>query len=85
MTLLFGSEKGIIFSDVIDSMILIISFSGGYMEEWEIEVKEHWNKISDSEWYQSLRTDDRLSELICNDLLSSVFSGNHHKLIFSCF
>ena len=33
------------------------------MEKWEIEVKEHWNKISDSEWYQSLRTDDRLSEL----------------------
>ena len=25
------------------------------------------------------------SSLICNDLLSSVFSGNHHKLIFSCF
>ena len=25
------------------------------------------------------------SELICNDLLSSIFSGNHHKLIFSCF
>ena len=25
------------------------------MEKWEIEVKEHWNKISDSEWYQSLR------------------------------
>ena len=66
MTLLFGSEKGIIFSDVIDSMILIISFSGGYMEKWEIEVKEHWNKISDSEWYQSLRTDDRLSELYNN-------------------
>ena len=33
------------------------------MEKWEIEVKENWNKISDSEWYQSLRTDDRLSEL----------------------
>ena len=24
-------------------------------------------------------------ELICNDLLSSVFSGNHHKLMFNCF
>ena len=36
------------------------------MEKWEIEVKEHWNKISDSEWYQSLRTDDRLSELYNN-------------------
>ena len=47
-------------------MILIISFSGGYMEKWEIEVKEHWNKLSDSEWYQSLRTDDRLSELYNN-------------------
>lgn len=47
-------------------IILIISFSGGYMEKWEIEVKEHWNKISDSEWYQSLRTDDRLSELYNN-------------------
>lgn len=36
------------------------------MEKWEIEVKEHWNKISDSEWYQSLRTDDRLSALYNN-------------------
>ena len=36
------------------------------MEKWEIEVKEHWNKISDSEWYQSLRTDDRFSELYNN-------------------
>lgn len=45
-------------------IILIISFSGGYMEKWEIEVKEHWNKISDSEWYQSLRTDDRCIVLV---------------------
>ena len=28
---------------------------------------------------------EMISKLICNDLLSSVFSGNHHKLIFSCF
>ena len=50
----------------VAAIILIISFSGVYMEKWEIEVKEHWNKISDSEWYQSLRTDDRLSELYNN-------------------
>lgn len=36
------------------------------MEKWEIEVKEHWNKISDSEWYQSLRTDD-ISKIIAID------------------
>ena len=31
------------------------------------------------------KTEEDVRELICNDLLSSVFSGNHHKLIFSCF
>lgn len=44
------------------------------MEKWEIEVKEHWNKISDSEWYQSLRTDDRLSELYNNPETAFAFA-----------
>lgn len=36
---------------------------GGNMEDWELEVKNHWNQISDSDWYKSLRTDDRLKAL----------------------
>lgn len=35
----------------------------GIMEDWEIEVKNHWNQVSDSDWYKSLRTDERLSAL----------------------
>lgn len=33
------------------------------MEDWEKEVKDHWNQVSDSEWYKSLRTEDRLNIL----------------------
>lgn len=33
------------------------------MEKREIEVKRYWNEISDSEWYQSLRTEERLNRL----------------------
>ena len=33
------------------------------MEDWELEVKNHWNQVSDSEWYQSLRTEERLDRL----------------------
>ncbi len=30
------------------------------MEYWEAEVKKHWNQVSDSAWYQSLRTEEKL-------------------------
>jgi SAM-dependent methyltransferase len=33
------------------------------MEERELEVKRYWNEISDSEWYRSLRTAERLDRL----------------------
>lgn len=33
------------------------------MDAREIEVKRYWNEISDSEWYRSLRTEERLDRL----------------------
>ena len=33
------------------------------VEEREIAVKRYWNEISDSEWYQSLRTEEQLDRL----------------------
>ena len=34
-----------------------------HMEERELEVKRYWNEVSDSEWYRSLRTEERLNRL----------------------
>lgn len=31
--------------------------------ERDIEIKKYWNKVSDSEWYRSLRTEERLDRL----------------------
>ena len=36
------------------------------MEEWLQQIKDDWNKTSDSEWYQSLRTDEKIEELLQN-------------------
>ena len=33
------------------------------MEERALEVKRYWNEISDSEWYHSLRTEEKLNRL----------------------
>ncbi|MBQ5316456.1 MAG: class I SAM-dependent methyltransferase [Oscillospiraceae bacterium] len=33
------------------------------MEEWEEEVRKHWDRVADSEWYKSLRTEERLDRL----------------------
>ena len=33
------------------------------MRERENEIKRYWDGISDSEWYRSLRTEERLGEL----------------------
>lgn len=34
------------------------------MNDWLKEVKDRWNQTSDSDWYQSLRTDEKIKELI---------------------
>ena len=36
---------------------------GSDMDETEKEVKKYWNEVSDSEWYQSLRTEERLDRI----------------------
>ena len=33
------------------------------MDEAEKEVKKYWNEVSDSEWYRSLRTEERLGRI----------------------
>ena len=33
------------------------------MEQREMDVKRYWNAVSDSEWYQSLRTEEKLGRL----------------------
>ena len=33
------------------------------MRKWEAEIKKHWNQVSDSEWYQSLRTEEKLNAI----------------------
>lgn len=34
------------------------------MEDWLKQVKDNWNKTSDSDWYQSLRSNDKITELV---------------------
>lgn len=34
------------------------------MNDWLKEVKDSWNQTSDSDWYQSLRTEEKIKELI---------------------
>ena len=37
---------------------------GGYdMDEMEKEIKSYWNQVFDSEWYQSLRTEEKLNRI----------------------
>ena len=33
------------------------------MDNWEEEVKKHWDQVSDSDWYRSLRTEEKLREV----------------------
>lgn len=49
------------------------------MEEWLQQVKDDWNKTSDSEWYQSLRTDEKIEELLQNPV--SAFHPAVYELI----
>lgn len=53
-----------------------------YMD-WLKDVKEHWNKTSDSDWYQSLRTDEKIKELVENP--SSAFHPTVLELICKYF
>ena len=34
------------------------------MNKWLRQIKDSWNETADSEWYQSLRTDDKIEELV---------------------
>lgn len=34
------------------------------MNDWIKQVKDSWNETSDSDWYQLLRTDEKIAELI---------------------
>lgn len=49
------------------------------MEDWLKQIKNDWNKTSDSEWYKSLRTDDKIEALV-NDP-ASAFHPSVYSLI----
>ncbi|MBQ8596638.1 MAG: class I SAM-dependent methyltransferase, partial [Lachnospiraceae bacterium] len=49
------------------------------MEDWLKQVKDDWNKTSDSEWYKSLRTDEKIEELVNNP--ASAFHPEVYNLI----
>ena len=34
------------------------------MNDWLKQVKDDWNQISDSAWYQSLRSDEKIAKLV---------------------
>ena len=34
------------------------------MEDWLKQVKDRWNVTSDSQWYNSLRTDEKIKEVV---------------------
>ncbi len=34
------------------------------MDDWLKQLKDDWNQTSDSEWYQSLRSDEKIAELV---------------------
>lgn len=49
------------------------------MEEWLKQVKDNWNKTSDSDWYKSLRTDEKILEL--SKAPASAFHPDVYNLI----
>lgn len=49
------------------------------MTDWLKQVKDSWNETADSEWYQSLRTDDIIARLAENP--TSVFHHSVYNLI----
>ncbi|BCN31660.1 class I SAM-dependent methyltransferase [Anaeromicropila herbilytica] len=40
------------------------------MEEWLLQVKDSWNETANSDWYQSLRTDEKIAELVKNPAIA---------------
>lgn len=53
------------------------------MEEFIKSVKDEWNRISDSKWYASLRTEDRIKQLVDNP--ASAFHPEVYQLIKKYF
>jgi len=49
------------------------------MADWLEQVKGSWNKTADSEWYQSLRTDEKISGLVKEP--ASAFHPEVYRLI----
>lgn len=49
------------------------------MEEWLKQVKDSWNETADSDWYQSLRSDEKIEELFKEP--SHAFHPSVHQLI----
>lgn len=49
------------------------------MDEWLEQVKDSWNETADSDWYQSLRTDEIIGELTKEP--SSAFHPSVYRLI----
>ena len=49
------------------------------MNEWLKQVKDSWNKTADSAWYQSLRTDERITALVKEP--ANAFHPSVYKLI----
>lgn len=47
------------------------------MTDWLKQVKESWNETADSEWYQSLRTDEIIAKLVENP------TGVFHKSVYN--
>ena len=49
------------------------------MDEWLKQVKDNWNKTADSDWYQSLRTDEKIEKLVKEP--ANAFHPEVHQLI----
>lgn len=49
------------------------------METWLKQVKDSWNKTADSEWYKSLRAEEKIAELVDNP--KSAFHPDVYGLI----
>lgn len=52
------------------------------MNEWLKQVKDSWNETADSAWYQSLRTDEKITALVKEP--ANAFHPSVYKLINKC-
>lgn len=53
------------------------------VKNWMQEVKDSWEQISDSEWYCSLRADDKIAELVNNP--AAAFHPGVYRLLSRYF